>query len=413
MSDSSIIWRDLLTKKMLICIFTGFTSGLPLFILISLLPAWLSSSGMDLKTIGLFALIQFPFTWKFIWAPIFDRFTFGMGRRRGWLIIFQVLLLITICSFGFLEPQSQVSAVAIISIVIAFFSASQDIVIDAYRRELLSDSELGIGNAIHVNAYKISSLIPGSLALILADSFDWEFVFLITGLFMLPGIIMTLLINEPLLRYGSPKTLKEAVIEPFKEFKTRKGIKGAFLILLFIFLYKIGDSMATALATPFYLDLGFSMTEIGVIAKNAGLWPGIIGGLAGGIWMIKLGINRALWIFGFMQMFATLSFAWLAISGDNNLILAITVGLEFFAAGLGTTAFIAYIAKTTHPKYTATQFALFTGLASVPRTFTNASTGYLVEFFGWYQFFIFCFLIAIPGMLLLIKIAPWNQSQSS
>jgi len=413
MSDSSIIWRELLTKKMLICIFTGFTSGLPLFILISLLPAWLSSSGMDLKTIGLFALIQFPFTWKFIWAPLFDRFSFGMGRRRGWLIIFQLLLLITICSFGFIEPRSQLSVIAIISTVIAFFSASQDIVIDAYRRELLSDYELGIGNAIHVNAYKISSLIPGSLALILADSFDWEFVFIITGLFMLPGIIMTLLIKEPLLKYGTPKTLKEAVIEPFKEFKNRKGIKGALLILLFIFLYKIGDSMATALATPFYLGLGFSMTEIGVIAKNAGLWPGIIGGLAGGIWMIKLGINKALWVFGFMQMFATLSFAWLALSGDNNLILAITVGLEFFAAGLGTTAFIAYIAKTTHPKYTATQFALFTGLASVPRTFTNASTGYLVEFFGWYHFFIFCFLIAIPGMLLLFKIAPWNQSKSS
>ena len=413
MSDSSIIWHDLFTKKMLICIFTGFTSGLPLFILISLLPAWLSTSGMDLKTIGLFALIQFPFTWKFIWAPLFDRYSFGMGRRRGWLIIFQLLLLTTICSFGFIDPRSQLSVVAIISTVIAFFSASQDIVIDAYRRELLSDYELGIGNAIHVNAYKISSLIPGSLALILADSFDWEFVFIITGLFMLPGIIMTLLIKEPILKYGTPKTLKEAVIEPFKEFKNRKGIKGAFLILIFIFLYKIGDSMATALATPFYLDLGFSMTEIGVIAKNAGLWPGIIGGLAGGIWMIKLGINRALWVFGFMQMFATLSFAWLALSGDNNLILAITVGLEFFAAGLGTTAFIAYIAKTTHPKYTATQFALFTSLASVPRTFTNASTGYLVEFFGWYHFFIFCFLIAIPGMLLLFKIAPWNQSKSS
>ena len=413
MSGSSIIWRDLFTKKMLICIFTGFTSGLPLFILISLLPAWLSSSGMDLKTIGLFALIQFPFTWKFIWAPLFDRFSFGMGRRRGWLIIFQLLLLTTICSFGFIDPRSQLSVVAIISTVIAFFSASQDIVIDAYRRELLSDYELGIGNAIHVNAYKISSLIPGSLALILADSFDWEFVFIITGLFMLPGIFMTLLIKEPILKYGTPKTIKEAVIEPFKEFKNRKGIKGAFLILLFIFLYKIGDSMATALATPFYLDLGFSMTEIGVIAKNAGLWPGIIGGLAGGIWMIKLGINRALWVFGFMQMFATLSFAWLALSGDSNIILAITVGLEFFAAGLGTTAFIAYIAKTTHPKYTATQFALFTGLASVPRTFTNASTGYLVEFFGWYHFFIFCFLIAIPGMLLLFKIAPWNQSESS
>jgi PAT family beta-lactamase induction signal transducer AmpG len=413
MSDSPIIWRNLLTKKMLICVFTGFTSGLPLFILISLLPAWLSTSGIDLKTIGLFALIQFPFTWKFIWAPLFDRFTFGMGRRRGWLIIFQLLLLITICTFGFVDAQSQLSVIVIISTIIAFFSASQDVVIDAYRRELLSDSELGIGNAIHVNAYKISSLIPGSLSLILADFFDWQFVFLVTGLFMLPGIIMTLLIKEPLLRYGAPKTLKEAVIEPFKEFKNRKGIKGAFLILLFIFLYKIGDSMATALATPFYLDLGFSMTEIGVIAKNAGLWPGIIGGLAGGVWMIKLGINRALWVFGFMQMFATLSFAWLALSGDNNLILAITVGLEFFAAGLGTTAFIAYIAKTTHPKYTATQFALFTSLAAVPRTFTNASTGYLVEFFGWYHFFIFCFLIAIPGMLLLFKIAPWGQSKSS
>ena len=413
MSDSPIIWHNLLTKKMLICVFTGFTSGLPLFILISLLPAWLSTSGIDLKTIGLFALIQFPFTWKFIWAPLFDRFTFGMGRRRGWLIIFQLLLLITICTFGFVDAQSQLSVIVIISTIIAFFSASQDVVIDAYRRELLSDSELGIGNAIHVNAYKISSLIPGSLSLILADFFDWQFVFLVTGLFMLPGIIMTLLIKEPLLRYGTPKTLKEAVIEPFKEFKNRKGIKGAFLILLFIFLYKIGDSMATALATPFYLDLGFSMTEIGVIAKNAGLWPGIIGGLAGGVWMIKLGINRALWVFGFMQMFATLSFAWLALSGDNNLILAITVGLEFFAAGLGTTAFIAYIAKTTHPKYTATQFALFTSLAAVPRTFTNASTGYLVEFFGWYHFFIFCFLIAIPGMLLLFKIAPWSQSKSS
>lgn len=413
MAEAQIKWHDIFSKKMLICVFTGFTSGLPLFILISLLPAWLSTSGIDLKTIGLFALIQFPFTWKFIWAPLFDRFTFGMGRRRGWLIIFQLLLLITICTFGFVDAQSQLSVIVIISTIIAFFSASQDVVIDAYRRELLSDSELGIGNAIHVNAYKISSLIPGSLSLILADFFDWQFVFLVTGLFMLPGIIMTLLIKEPLLRYGAPKTLKEAVIEPFKEFKNRKGIKGAFLILLFIFLYKIGDSMATALATPFYLDLGFSMTEIGVIAKNAGLWPGIIGGLAGGVWMIKLGINRALWVFGFMQMFATLSFAWLALSGDNNLILAITVGLEFFAAGLGTTAFIAYIAKTTHPKYTATQFALFTSLAAVPRTFTNASTGYLVEFFGWYHFFIFCFLIAIPGMLLLFKIAPWSQSKSS
>src|SRR5210317_1368789 len=411
MASKKIVAKDIFNKKSLICIFTGFTSGLPLFILISLLPAWLRSSGLDLKAIGLFALIQFPFTWKFLWAPLFDRFSFAMGRRRGWLIIFQLLLLLTIALAGFINPVSQLTSVAIISIVIAFFSASQDVVIDAYRRELLLDHELGLGNAVHVNAYKIASLVPGSLSLVLADFFAWNFVFIVTALFMLPGIIMTLLVSEPKLKIASPKTLKEAVIEPLKEFKNRKGLNSALMILLFIFLYKIGDSMATALATPFYLDLGFSMTEIGLIAKNAGLWPGIIGGLLGGIWMIKLGINKALWVFGFMQMFATLSFAWLASVGDNNIVLAITVGLEFFAAGLGTTAFVAYIAKTTNPSYTATQFALFTSLASVPRTLTNASTGYLVEFFGWQTFFIFCFIIAIPGMLLLYKIAPWHQSE--
>ena len=413
MSDSSIMWRDLFTQKMLICIFTGFTSGLPLFILISLLPAWLMDSGLELKAIALFSFIQLPYVLKFIWAPLFDGFSFSMGRRRGWLIIFQVLLLASISMAGLLDPKSQIMTVAIISTSIAFFSASQDAVIDAYRRELLLDNELGLGTAIHVNAYRIAGLVPGSLALILADVFAWELVFFITGLFMIPGIILTILIKEPLLKTMPPKTIKEAVIEPFKEFINRKGIKEAFLILLFIFLYKVGDSMATALATPFYMDLGFSMTEIGVIAKTVGFWASIIGGILGGILMIKIGINRALWIFGFMQMFATLSFAWLAISGYSPLILGITVGLEFFAAGLGTTAFIAYIAKTTNPKFTATQFALFTGLSAVPRTITNASTGYLVEFFGWHNFFIFCSFIAIPGMILLIKIAPWNQSKSS
>jgi len=410
MSDSPIIWRDLLTKKMLICVFTGFTSGLPFFIIISLLPAWLMNSGLELKAIALFSFIQLPYVLKFLWAPLFDGYSFSIGRRRGWLIIFQVLLLASISMAGLLDPKSQIMTVAIISIAIAFFSASQDAVIDAYRRELLLDNELGLGTAIHVNGYRIAGLIPGSLALILADIFAWDLVFFITGLFMIPGIILTILIKEPLLKVMPPKTIKEAVIEPFMEFINRKGIKEAILILLFIFLYKIGDSMATALATPFYMDLGFSMTEIGVIAKTVGLWASIIGGILGGILMIKIGINRALWIFGFMQMFATLSFAWLAISGYSPLILGITVGLEFFAAGLGTTAFLAYIAKTTNPKFTATQFALFTGLSAVPRTITNASTGYLVEFFGWHNFFIFCSFIAIPGIILLIKIAPWNKS---
>ena len=226
---------------------------------------------------------------------------------------------------------------------------------------------------------------------------------------MLPGLSMTILVKEPALINGAPKTLRAAVTEPFQEFITRNGWQSALLVLAFIFFYKLGDSMATALATPFYLDMGFSKTEIGLIAKNAGLWPSVIGGLLGGIWMVKLGINRALWVFGAIQMLAILGFAWLAVAGHDLFILGVVIGVEAFGVGLGTAAFVAYIAHTTHPLYTATQFALFTSLAAVPRTFANAATGYLVEDLGWRNFFIFCFLAAIPGMLLLIKVAPWNE----
>ena len=408
------IWQSLFTKKMLICIFTGFSSGLPLYILVSLLPAWLRSEGVNLKAIGLFALINLPFTWKFLWAPFFDRYIpqlgqLSMGRRRGWLIISQVLLLVSIPVFGAFNPKLDIWTIAYLATVVAFFSASQDIVLDAYRRELLIDNELGLGNAVHVNAYKIAGLIPGSLSLILADHMAWSSVFVITALFMIPGILMTIFVKEPALKDGRPKTLKAAVVEPFNEFIGRNGISTALLILAFIFLYKLGDSMATALATPFYLDMGFSKTEIGLIAKNAGLWPSVIGGLLGGVWMFKLGINRALWIFGLVQMVAILGFAFLATVGHSLLWLGVVIGIEALGVGLGTAAFVAYIAQTTHPLYTATQFALFTSLAAVPRTFANAATGYLVENLGWFKFFLLCFMLAIPGMLLLFKVAPWHE----
>ena len=226
---------------MLICIFTGFSSGLPLYILISLLPAWLRSEGVNLKAIGLFALINLPFTWKFLWAPFFDRYIpqlgkFTMGRRRGWLIISQLFLLISIPAFGAFNPKLDIWAIAYLATVVAFFSASQDIVLDAYRRELLIDNELGLGNAVHVNAYKIAGLVPGSLSLILADHMPWKSVFLITALFMLPGLLMTIFVKEPPLKLGAPKTLKAAVIEPFHEFINRNGLKTALLILGFIFL---------------------------------------------------------------------------------------------------------------------------------------------------------------------------------
>jgi len=406
----------LLTRRMLICVFTGFTSGLPLYLLLNLLPAWLRTEGISLKAIGLFALIQFPYTWKFLWSPLLDRYALPwLGRRRGWMLLTQVVLLAVIASLGVFSPKDELQAIMLLAALLAFASATQDIVLDAFRREILSDDELGLGNSVHVNAYRIAGLIPGSLSLILADHLPWGQVFAVTALFMLPGALMTLWVAEPALIGKAPKTLRDAVVEPFHEFITRAGVREALLILAFIFLYKLGDSLCTALATPFYLDMGFSKSEIGLVAKNAGLWPAVIGGLLGGLWMVQIGINRALWLFGLVQLLSILGFAWMAWLGHNDTVgapqlaqLAIVIGVEALGVGLGTAAFVAFIARTTNPLYTATQLALFTSLAAVPRTFINASAGWLVEALGWPTFFMLCFVLALPGMALLLRIAPWQ-----
>ena len=406
-------WREaLLNRRMLICVFTGFSSGLPLYLLLNLLPAWLRTEGVDLKTIGFFALIQLPYTWKFLWSPLLDRYALPLlGRRRGWMLITQLVLLVAIPLFGALHPRGDIWSIVALSTIVAFFSASQDIVLDAFRREILPDPELGLGTSIHVNAYRISSLVPGALALILADRMPWSSVYLVTALFMLPGIAMTIAVAEPLLVKGRPRTLREAVIEPFHEFVMRSGWREALVVLLFIFLYKLGDSMATALATPFYLDMGFTMTDIGVIAKNAGLWASVVGALLGGLWMVKIGINRGLWLFGAVQLVSILGFAWLAhVHQPDRLLLAFVIAFEALGVGLGTAAFTAFIARTTDPRYTATQYALFTSLAAVPRTVVNASTGWIVERTGWFDFYLLCALLALPGMALLFRVAPWREN---
>ncbi len=414
------VWQQFFTRRMLICVFTGFSSGLPLYLLFNLVPAWLRSEQVDLKTIGLFALIQFPYTWKFLWSPLLDRYVIpAFGRRRGWMLLAQVALLLVIALLGGFSPQTEMTTIVLFCTLLAFLSATQDIVLDAYRRELLSDAELGLGNSVHVNAYRIAGLIPGSLSLILADSLPWDLVFIVTALFMLPGILMTLSVKEPL-NVIPPKNLRDAVVEPFHEFITRKGWNSALLILAFLFFYKLGDSMCTALATPFYMDMGFTKTQIGLIAKNAGLWPAVIGGLLGGLWMVKIGINRGLWLFGVVQLVSIFGFAWLAGVGHHTEItsvelaqLAFVIGLEALGVGLGTAAFVAFIARSTHPAYTATQFALFTSLAAMPRTFANAATGWLVEMMGWMGFFLLCAVLAVPGMLLLLKVAPWNEQKQN
>ncbi len=406
----------ILTKKMVICIFTGFASGLPLYLLLQLVPAWLKSEGVSITAIGILSLTQFPYIGKFLWAPFMDQISpFGLGRRRGWMLISQLSVLLLIMAIGFCSPKLDLWLISTLSLLLTLFSATQDVALDAFRRELLADDELGLGNSIHINAYRVSGLVPGSLSLILSSFLPWSSVFIITALFMIPAIIMTLLVKEPSRLPPKPPNIESIIIKPFSEFITRHGLKSAIMVVLFILFYKLGDSMATSLATPFYLSMGYSNFDIGLIAKNAALWPSVIGALFGGVLMIKIGINRALWLFGIIQMASILGFAWLSAQGPfltidtlQKIWLALVIGFEALGVGLGSAAFVAFIARTTNPLYTATQFALFTSIAAIPRTLINATTGMMVDYLGWTTFFCLCTILAIPGMLLLFKVAPWN-----
>ncbi|HEY2774328.1 MAG TPA: AmpG family muropeptide MFS transporter [Candidatus Binatia bacterium] len=406
-------------SRMLVCAVIGFSSGLPLYLLISLVPAWLKTEGLSLATIGAFTLVQLPYTWKFLWAPLADRYGIaGFGRRRTWMLLSQVALIAAIIALGFSDPATQFRQVATLAALVALLSATQDIAIDAYRRELLSETELGLGNAIHVNAYKIAGLVPGALSLYLADHLPWSRVYLITSLFLIPGALLSLMVSEPAAAAAAPRTLRDAVVDPFVEFFQRQGARSAALVLLFVFLYKLGDSLATALATPFYLDMGFSKTDIALVAKNAGLWCSVAGGLLGGLWMVRLGIHRALWIFGVAQALSILGFAWLASSGsappDSSRLIAlgIVIGIEAFGVGLGTTAFVAYLASMTNPAFAATQFALLSSLMALPRTLINSGAGVVVQSLGWTSFFYLCFALSLPGIALLPRIAAWTGDQN-
>ena len=409
---SRALRESILSRRMFICVLTGFASGMPLYLLIQLVPAWLRSSGVSLADIGLLALVGLPYSWKFLWAPLMDRLSLPLGRRRGWMLVTQIGLILGIGSLGYVDPVNNMALVAAFASVIAFLSASQDIAIDAYRREILSDEELGLGNAIHVQAYRVAGLVPGSLSMVLADTLPWVWVFWITAAFMAVGLILSLSVTEPENLTPKPRSMSEAFIAPFSEYFARSGWRAAALALFFMVTYKLGDNMATALATPFYLDLGFTLTEIGLVAKNAALWPAVAGGLFGGIIMLRLGINRALWIFGTVQLISILGFALLASSGPKLWLLAAVIAFEYLGVGLGTAAFTAFIARESSRAFAATQFALFTAFAALPRSIANASTGFIVEDIGWVLFFLLCTMLAIPGMVALVWVAPWRAIES-
>ena len=394
--------RAAFSGRMLVATLMGFVSGLPLLLTGSVLQAWMKEEGVDLGTIGLFALVGLPYTLKFLWAPLLDRFTLGaLGRRRSWLLLFQAALIGALVWLSLSEPAADPLVLALAALLVTFFSASQDIVIDAYRRESLADEEQGLGASLYVNGYRVGMLLASGGGLILADQVGFERVYQIMAGFMLVGVVTTLLAPEPGVAEGTPTTLREAVIEPFVEYFQRPD---ALLMLAFILLYKIGDTMASHMTTPFYLDIGFTKTEIGAVVKLFGFWATVLGGLLGGLLVMRIGIHRALWLFGILQGVSTAGFAVLAQVGASLPGLALVITFENLSGGMGTAAYIAYMASLTNRRFTATQYALLSSLMGIPRVIAAAPTGFVAETTGWTLFFVLCALIALPGLLLIRRL---------
>ena len=380
----------------------GFSSGLPLLLIGSTLSVWFTEEKVDLTVIGLFSLIGIPYVFKFMWAPFLDRYVPPLlGRRRGWLLITQVCLIVAIFALSLTDPSHATLGVACLALVIAFLSATQDIALDAYRREILSVHEFGLGNSLAITGYRLAMIFSGAMALWLADHMSWHAVYMIMACGMLVGVVTTLLAPEPIVEARAPQSLQEAFVEPFTEFLKRRG---AILILLFLVFYKLADVMATQMTMPFYRMIGFEKTQIASIVKLFGIWATIGGGMLGGALMIRLGLYRSLWVFGILQAIANLGFSFLARIGPHPSALMAVITMENLTAGMGAAAFATFMASITNKKFTATQYALLSGLTRVPGVIFASPTGWMAKVLGWEAFFITCTAFALPGMILLFVI---------
>ncbi|HET9701234.1 MAG TPA: MFS transporter [Burkholderiales bacterium] len=388
------------SRRIAVLLLLGFASGLPLALTSGTLQAWMAVEGVDITTIGLFTLVGLPYTWKFLWAPLMDRFVPPwLGRRRGWIVATQLLLMAGIAAMGSLSPANAPWALAAMALLVAFSSASQDIVFDAYRTDLLRERERGPGAAVSVLGYRLAMLVSGALALILADRIGWQETYWFMAGLMMVGVAATLWGPEPDGEIKPPRSLREAVAEPLREFFSRNG---ALWMLALIVLYKIGDAFAGSLTTAFLIrGAGFTPTDVGAINKGMGLAATIIGALFGGALMVKLRLYRALMLFGVLQAVSNLTFMWLATAGKSYAIMVLAVGFENLAGGMGTAAFVALLMALCNHRYTATQYALLSALAAVGRVYVGPASGYVVEAVGWAGFFLITFLAALPGLGLL------------
>ncbi|MCK8601220.1 AmpG family muropeptide MFS transporter [Desulfoferrobacter suflitae] len=400
-------WLKVYGSRRVLCLLgLGFSSGLPLALTGSTLQAWMTSAEVDLRLIGIFSLVGLPYTVKILWAPLMDRYSIPLlGRRRGWILTTQLLLAASIIALGSASPAAMPWLTACLAFAIAFCSASQDIVFDAYRADVLAQKELGAGAATSVIGYRIAMLISGAAALILSDHLSWTMVYGLMGLLMIGNMAFTLLAPEPTDQVIPPRTMKEAVLDPLASYFRRSG---AVEMLLFIMVYKLADAIAGAMTTPFLLDLGFSRTDVGTVNKAFGLLSTIFGTLAGGGIIARIGINRSLWIFAFVQALSNLSFTALAMVGRNYPVMVAAVGMENICGGMGTAAFIAFLMSLCDKRFTATQYALLSSLMAVTRVLAGVPTGFMVTSMGWAMFYAVSTLGALPGILLLPRFAPWN-----
>jgi len=390
------------SRKILVLLLLGFSSGLPLALTGGTLQAWLTVKGVDLTTIGLFALVGQPYTYKFLWAPLMDRYSIPLlGRRRGWLVVTQLALLGAITWMGTLSPQDSPWLLAGLALAVAFLSSSQDIVSDAYRTDILGAEERGAGAAVSVFGYRIAMLVSGGLALILADSWlGWTGTYWLMAALMLVGVVAVWFAEEPAAPPRAPRTLQQAVSEPMQEFFARDG---AWLLLLLIILYKLGDAFAGSLSTAFLIrGPGFSLTEVGLVNKWLGVAATILGALAGGAMMARLRLYRSLLLFGVLQAVTNLGYMALALAGKSYLLMIAAVAAENLCGGMGTAAFVALLMAMCDRRHSATQYALLSALAALGRVYVGPAAGEMAKTLGWPEFFLFTFLIALPGVAMLV-----------
>lgn len=389
------------SRRIFLLLLLGFASGLPLALTGATLQAWLAVEGIDIRTIGWFALVGQPYVYKFLWAPLMDRYRLPfLGRRRGWLALTQVLLLVSIGIMGGISPREAPLVLAALAVVVAFLSASQDIVFDAFRADSLRAEERGAGAAVSVLGYRIAMLVSGGLALILVDNWlTWEQTFFLMAALMLVGLAATWAAEEPATPPSAPRTLAEAIREPLGEYFARPA---AIALLVLIILYKLGDAFAGTLTTAFLLrGAGFSLTEVGLVNKWLGVGATILGALAGGALMAKLRLYRSLLLFGVLQALTNLGFMLLAIAGKSYPLMITVIAAENLCGGMGTAAFVALLMAMCDRRFSATQYALLSALASLGRVYVGPAAGALAAQFGWTTFFFFTFVVALPGLVML------------